>query len=123
VDDQVRLQGLLQGGGERLHELVGKLADEADGVGREVVAARDLERPRGGVEGVEEALADADVRASQRVEQRRLAGVGVPGERDRRQPGALALPAHHPTGALLVVEPAPELGDPVAGQAAVGLDL
>ena len=48
---------------------------------------------RGRVEGVEQPVAHTDLRPRQRVEQRRLAGVGVADEGDRRQRGALALGA------------------------------
>ena len=123
VQDQVGLERLLERGGERLHELVRQLADEADRVGQQVAAAGDLERARGRVERVEEPLAHAHLGAGQRVQQRRLAGVRVAGERDGGQAGALALLAHHVARRARVLEPALERGDPVARQAAVGLDL
>ena len=68
---------------EGVDELVGQLADEADGVGHQVRAAVEPQRAGRRVERVEEAVADADLRAGERVEQRRLAGVRVAGERDR----------------------------------------
>ena len=83
--DQVGLQRLLERGGERLDQLVGQLADEPDGVGEQVRAPADLERAGGRVERVEEAVAHPHLGAGERVEQRRLAGVGVAGERDRGQ--------------------------------------
>ena len=61
--------------------------------------------------------------ARERVQQRRLAGVRVAGERDARQPGALALGAHRLARALDLLQPAPQRGDAVAREAAVGLDL
>ena len=54
VHDQVRVQRLLERRLERLHQLVRQLADEADGVGQQVVAALDAERARGRVERVEQ---------------------------------------------------------------------
>ncbi len=57
------------------------------------------------------------------VQQRRLPGVRVSGDRDPRQPGPLALGAHRLARALDVGQPPLERGDPVAGQPAVGLDL
>ena len=74
---------------------------------------RDLERARGGVERVEEPVAHAHVGAGEGVEQGRLAGVRVPGERDRREPGALALRAHHAArglGVLRAAAAAPRCG-------------
>ena len=52
------------------------------------------QRARRRVERVEQAVAHADLGARQRVEQRRLAGVRVAGERDVGQVRALALGAH-----------------------------
>ena len=57
------------------------------------------------------------------VEQRRLAGVRVAGQRDAGQVRALALGAHHLAVGLDVLEPPPQRGDAVAREPAVGLDL
>ncbi len=65
----------------------------------------------------------AGVGAGERVEQARLAGVRVAGERDRRELRALALAPHRPAGGARALEPPLERRDPVARQAAVGLDL
>jgi hypothetical protein len=72
---------------------------------------------------VEEAIGDADGRAGELVEQRRLAGVRVADERDARQMGSLALGAHHGARGLHLAQLALERRDAIAGQAAVGLDL
>ena len=108
---------------ERVDQLVGQLADEADGVGEEVGAALEAQRARRRVERVEQPVAHADVGARQRVEQRRLARVRVAGERDRRQVRALALGALRRARGAHAVELAAQRGDPVARQPAVGLDL
>ena len=123
MEDQVGEHGLLEGRLEGLDQLVGQLLDEADGVGQQVVAAGELEAAGGRVEGVEEPVPHPDLGAGQRVQQRRLAGVGVAGEGDPRQRGALAPGAHHAAVALEPAEPAAQGRDPVAGEAAVGLDL
>ena len=123
VQDQVGEHGLLQRRLERLDQLVGQLLDEADGVGEQVVAAGELEAAGGRVEGVEEPVPDPDLGPGQRVEQGRLAGVGVAGEGDPRQRGALAPGAHHAAVALEPAEAPAQRRDPVAGEAAVGLDL
>ena len=57
------------------------------------------------------------------VEQRRLARVRVARQRDLRQVAALALGAHDGARALDVAQLAAQRGDPVARQAAVGLEL
>ena len=123
MQQQVRLARLRERRAEGVDELVRELADEADGVGQQVVAPAQPPAARRRVERVEEAVAHADLRARQRVEQRRLAGVGVADERDGRQLRALALGAHRLARALDPLQPAAQRGDAVAREAAVGLDL
>jgi hypothetical protein len=108
VEDQVGVGDLLQGAAERLHELVRQVADEADGVGHRVHAAVAGRRPPGrGVEGGEQRVLDQHSGAGQPVEQARLAGVGVAGDRDARDVMATALLALGVAGALHVGELAP----------------
>ena len=91
VQDQIGDERLLQRRREPLNELRRKASDEADGVGDEVALAVELEPPRRRIERLEEAVLDRDVRAGEGVEERRLADVRVPRERDRRHLGPLAL--------------------------------
>ena len=123
VDDQVGEARLLERRAERVDELVGQLADEADRVGQEIRTAVEAHRAGVRVERVEQPVAHTDGRARERVEQRRLAGVRVAGERDLRQVAALALGAHDRARALHVAQLAPQRRDPVAREAAVGLEL
>ena len=123
MDDQVGQRRLLERRLERLDQLVGQLLDEADRVGQQVVAAGELEVPRGRVERLEEAVGDADLGAGHRVQQGRLAGVGVAGEGDPRDRGALALGPHHAAVPFGLAQATAQRRDPVAGEAAVGLDL
>ncbi len=123
VQDQVGAEGLLQRRRERLDELVRQLADEADRVRHEVLPARDLERARGRVERVEEALPHAHLRACHRVQKRGLARVGVAGQRHTRQTRAVALAAHGRARGLRLAQATAQRGDAVARQPAVGLDL
>ncbi len=123
MDDQVGDAGLLERRLERLDQLMRELADEPDRVGDQVAAAVVLVGAGGRVEGVEEPLADADPRAGERVQQGRFAGVRVTGERDRRHGGRFAPRAHHAAILLDADETAPQRRDPVASEAAVGLDL
>ena len=81
------------------------------------------QRARRRVERVEEPVADADLGAGQRVEQRRLARVGVARQRDGGQVRALALGALGRAGGLDLLEAALEDRDAVARQPAIGLDL
>ena len=123
VQDEVGQPRLLQRGAEGVDELVGQLADEADRVGQQVGAPVDAQDAGRRVQRVEEAVAHADARAGQRVEERRLAGVRVAGQRDLRQVRAVALGPHRRPRALDALEPPAQRRDPVARQAAVGLDL
>jgi hypothetical protein len=123
VEDQIRQAGLLERGAEGIHQLVRELADEAHGVGQQVVSAVGSKQARGGVEGVEQTISNSHRRAGQGVQQRRLAGVRIAGQRHRWELRALALGPHHgPAGAHLR-QLALQRRDPVACQPPVGLDL
>ena len=98
-------------------------ADEADGVGHEVPAPVGLEAARRRVERLEQPVLDRHVGAGERVQERRLADVRVAGEGDRRRLGALPLLAPRRALPLDRLQLAAQDGDPVAGQAAVGLEL
>jgi hypothetical protein len=83
VDEQVGLADDLERRAERLDELVGQLAHEADGVGEQHgLATGQVEAPDARVEGGEEPVLDEHAGVGQAVQQRRLAGVGVPDDRD-----------------------------------------
>ena len=83
VDEQVGVGGHLERGLERLDQLVGQLADEADGVGEQHrLAAGQLEPAGGGVERGEEPVLDQHAGVGEAVQQRRLAGVGVADDGD-----------------------------------------
>ncbi len=102
---------------------MGQLADEADGVGEEIVAALMLVAASGRVERVEQAGAHAHLGAGERVQEGRLAGVRVARERDGWDRRCLASRAHRLPALLDVAKLSPQSGDPVAGEAAVRLDL
>ena len=79
MDDEVGQTHGIEGGAERLDQLVGQLAHEADGVGHEDrLAAGQRELPRAWVERDEEAVLRRHAGVGQPVEQRRLPRVGVP---------------------------------------------
>ena len=102
---------------------MGQLADEADGVGEQVLAARVLVGAGRRIERVEEPVPDPDAGAGDRVEERRLAGVRVAGEGDRRDRGAVALGPHRLAAALDDAELAAQGRDPVPREPPIGLDL
>ncbi len=123
MQQQVGDARLLQGRLERLDQLVWQLADEPDRVGDQIATPGVLVGPGGRVEGVKQPLSDAHAGSGERVEQRRLAGVRIAGERHRRHRRRLSPGAHHAPISLHADEPAAQRGDPVAGEAAIGLDL
>ncbi len=123
MHEQLRAHRLLERRRERVDELVGQLADEADRVRQQVGAAAEPQGARRRVERVEQPVADAHVGARERVQQRRLAGVGVAHQRHRRRGRALALGALDRARALDVLEAPAQRCDAVARKAPVGLDL
>ena len=61
VDEQIRIFQLLQGGLERLHQLVRQLADKAHRVGNNhIQRIADGQQPGGGVQGIEQAVVGGD---------------------------------------------------------------
>jgi hypothetical protein len=124
VDDEVGLGHLLERGPECRHQVGRKFLDEPDGVGEEqLTTGRKLQLARGRVEGRKELLLGAHAGVRERVEQRRLAGVGVADDGRRLQ----LCPAS--TGALLVALVADlldltvEVTDALADAAPLDLDL
>ncbi len=95
MQDQIGDERLLERRGETLDELRRQPADEADRVGDEVPAPLVDEEARGRVERFEETVVDGHVRIREDVQERRLADIRVPGERDRRRFCAASfLPPH-----------------------------
>jgi len=92
-EDDVGDRRLFQRRGERIDELVRQLADEPDRVGDDVIAVAVAEGARRRVEGLEQAVGDGDVRVGERVQERGLARVRVPGEGDERDGTAQATSA------------------------------
>ncbi len=106
MQDQVRARDLLEGRAERLDQVVGQLADEPDRVGHRRLASAGQREPAGGrIERGEQLVGHHDVRAGQRVQQRRLAGVRVAGDRDLRNartaPAAERFTAARPARSLM----------------------
>ena len=94
MEDEIRDERLLERGSEALDQLVRQATDEANRVGQQVLAAVDLEAAGGRVERFEEAVTDGDVGAGERVQERRLSGIRVSGQRDDWRLGTPAgLPA------------------------------
>ncbi len=123
MDDQVGEQGLLERGGEALDQLVGQAPDEADRVGHEVAAAVLLERAGGRVKRLEQPVVHGHVRVRERIQEGRLAGVRVPGERDQRRDRGAPLLSLRLAAALEAAQALLEDGDPPPGEPPVGLEL
>ena len=92
VDEEVCHDGLLQRRIEGLDQLVGELADEADGIGhQERLLVRQVDLAGGRVERGEEGVLDEDVRAGESPQEGGLAGVRVADDRDIGDGGPLAV--------------------------------
>ena len=123
VEHQVGLGDLAEGAAEGRDQVVGELADEADGVGEDdrpgpLQAAPAQPRVQRGEQAVGGARAAG---VGQAVEQRRLAGVGVAREGDDR--GAAPAAALGLPGALDLLEVLLQALDPAPEHAPVGLEL
>ncbi len=124
MKDQRRSRDLLERRAERLDELVRQLAHEPHRVReRRGAAAREPDPPHRGVQGREELIGDQHVRTRERVHERRLPGVGVAGDRDLGDAGALTPGTLHLARAGEVLQILTKLGDPTADVLAVDLQL
>jgi hypothetical protein len=124
VHEQVRARCLLQRRAERLDELVGQVPDESDGVGERVRPAVRGDGAAGRrVEGCEQCVLDEDPGSRERVQQARLAGVGVADDRDTRDVVATALAPLGLADLAHRLDVAAQLGHAVADAPPVQLDL
>lgn len=124
VDEEVGKDGLLQGGAEGLDEVVGEIADEADGVGEEKgLAIGELEAAGGGVEGGEEFVFGEDVGFGETVEEGGLADVGVADDGGVGDGDAAALFAHGVTLLFDFFEFGFDAVEAFVGESAVGFEL
>ena len=91
MDQVVAAAGDLQRALERLDQAVWQVADEADRVGDEHRLAARQRKPRVvGSSVANKPVLDQHARVGEVVQQRRLAGVGVPDDRDRGEAAAAA---------------------------------
>ena len=124
VHDDVGVADLFERRAEGLDELVRQVAHEADGVGQRVHAAvGGLGAADGGIERREQRVLDEHARAGEPVEQARLAGVRVAGDRDRGDRVALALGPLRVARGREVADLTAQQRHPRADAAAVELDL
>ncbi|MDX6488687.1 MAG: succinyl-diaminopimelate desuccinylase [Gaiellaceae bacterium] len=91
MEDEIGDERLLERRRESLDELRGQAANEPDRVGDEVAPSLVDEAPGRGIERLEQAIVDGDVRIGKSVEECGLADVRVPGEGDDRRRRALTL--------------------------------
>ncbi|MCW0462736.1 hypothetical protein NB717_003804 [Xanthomonas sacchari] len=123
VQQQICLARLGQGRAERRHQFVRQVAHEADGIGQHRVAAGQRDAPHGRVQGREQLVGGVGFGAGQRVEQGRLAGVGVAHHRDPRQLAAHPRTAHLGVLHLDLLQPLLQLLHTLLQQAAIGFQL
>ena len=87
------------------------------------VAAAERQAPNRRIERREQLILGDEIGARQRVEQRRLAGVRVADERDRRDVGPLPFLAAHLALPLDALEAVAQVADPPAHEPPVGFEL
>jgi len=123
VEDEVRHERLLERRGEAFDQLVRQAADEADRVGDEVAPPFVLEAARHRIECLEQPIAHRDIRVGQCVEERRLPGVRVAGERHGRSLGAPPLLPPDVALAAELAQPPAQQRDAAACKTLVCLEL
>ena len=123
MEDDVGDECLLERRSEALDELGRQTPDEPDRVCHEIALAVVLEPARRRIERLEQSVVDRDLRAGERIQQRRLADVGVAGEGDSRCLGARALLAACRSLGSESAQSLLEERDAAACDPAVGLQL
>ncbi len=94
VQQQVGFARLAQGRAERGDQFMRQVAHETDGIGEHHAAAGQLDPAHGRVKRGEQLVGGVGIRTGQRIEQRRLAGIGVADQRHPRQFAAHPRAAH-----------------------------
>ena len=124
MHDQIGLQHLFQRGAEGGDQRGRQIGDEAHGVGEHRLrAARQRQSPDGRIERGEQRVLGEHRGAGQRVEQGRLAGIGVADQRDRRIGHPLARFPMQGAGLADMLQLLADDVDALAEQPPVGLDL
>ena len=115
---------LFEGGAEARNECVGKVADEADGIGEQDLAAgRKLQLPEFGVESSEHAGRFEHAGLGEGIEEGALASVGIADEGDNGDRDCLTALPLLMSDAANGVELGLDLGDAKVDLAAIGLEL
>ena len=124
VQQQRRLARLGERGLESRDQLMRQFADESHGIGHHHLGrAGQHDAAHGGIQRREQLVGDVGIGTRERAEQRRLAGVGVAHQRQRRNRDLRAL---LPAGIALLLEllqPCRQRLDALAQQTPVGLEL
>ena len=124
VDEEVSEDGLFEGGAEGLDEVVGEIADEADGVGEEEgLAVGEFEAAGGGVEGGEEFVFGEDFGFGEAIEEGGFADVGVTDDSGVGDGDAAALLAHGVALFFDFFEFGFDAVEAFVGESAVGFEL
>ncbi len=124
VDEEVGEDGLFEGGAEGLYEVVGEIADEADGVGEEEgLAVGEFEAAGGGVEGGEEFVFGEDFGFGEAIEEGGFADVGVTDDGGVGDGDAATLFAHGVALFFDFLEFGFDAVEAFVGESAVGFEL
>ncbi len=123
VEEEIGVDGFFEGGLEAGDEVVGQIADEADGVAeQDLDAAVELPGAGFGVEGGEELVVGVSAGGGEGVEERALAGVGVADDADGEMLAG-SLGDHAGFALLDFLDVALEAGDAFSDEAAVDFEL
>src|SRR5262249_6915833 len=123
MENEIGDERLLERRGEALHQLVRQAADEADSVGDEVAPSLLLEAAGRWIERLEQPVRTGAPRVGECIEECRLPGVRVPGERDGRRLRATPLLAANVALAAQLPQPLAQERDPAARKPPVRLEL
>ena len=124
MHEEVRGPDDFQGRVKRVHELMGQLAHEADGVGAQHrLATGQIQTSRPRIESREELVLDEHARVCEHIEEGGLAGVGVADERHRPESSALSSLALGPARRLEIAKLDLELSDAAHDPTPIDLEL
>ena len=124
MEQQICVLQFLQCGLERLHQLVGQLADEANGIGHHhIQCIADRQQAAGGVQRVEQPVIGRDRSAGKLVQQGRFARIGIANDGHHRDLVLLPLLSLGGPDTAYLFQICPDLVDLLVDKTAVRFQL